>query len=81
MNTLSDTDKVRLFSTLKSTLAEMTAQGGRDTEKDLFSCFGGYQTKVSKMTVDTPCPLCGSIIKKGAYMGGSIYYCEGCQEL
>ena len=30
-------------------------------------------------TVGQPCPVCGSIIKKKAYLGGAIYYCEGCQ--
>ncbi|HBT18319.1 MAG TPA: endonuclease VIII, partial [Firmicutes bacterium] len=42
---------------------------------------GGYQTKLSKKTVNKPCPVCGSIIKKETYMGGSIYYCEGCQRV
>lgn len=72
-------DKDTLFNSIKATLAEMTFQGGRDTERDLFGCFGGYKTKLSKNTVDEPCQVCGSIIKKEAYMGGSIYYCQGCQ--
>lgn len=78
---LSDTDKEKLFQSIKSTLAEMVFQGGRDTENDLFGCPGGYKTKLSKKTMDRPCPACGMDIVKEAYMGGSIYYCTGCQKL
>ena len=36
---------------------------------------------VSKNTVGTPCDVCGSTILKNNYMGGSIYFCPGCQIL
>ncbi len=81
VKTFSQEEKSRIFEAIKSSLAEMTFQGGRDTEKDLFGCNGGYKTKLSKNTVDKPCAVCGSIIRKEAYMGGSIYYCSGCQKL
>jgi len=29
--------------------------------------------------VGRPCPACGALIKKEAYMGGTVYYCESCQ--
>ncbi len=70
-----------LFHAVKTTLAEMAALGGRDTEKDLFGRPGGYQTKAGKNTVDKPCPLCGGTIRKENYLGGSIYFCDGCQRL
>lgn len=70
-----------LYCSVKSTLAEMAFQGGRDTERDLFGRPGGYQTKLSKNTVNSPGPACGTTIQKEAYMGGSTYYCAGCQEL
>jgi formamidopyrimidine-DNA glycosylase len=81
INTLSENDKTTLFNSIKSTLAEMTFQGGRDTERDLFGCPGGYRTILSKNTVGKPCSFCGTEIKKEAYLGGSIYYCGGCQKL
>lgn len=81
VGTLTPMEKDGLFDAIKTTLAEMTFQGGRDTERDLFGCCGGYTTKLSKNTVEKPCPLCGSIIRKEAYMGGSIYYCPGCQKV
>jgi len=79
--TLSDEELRALFGSVKSVLHEMAERGGRDTERDLYGCPGGYTTTLSKNTVDMPCPSCGTIIKKAAYLGGSIYYCEGCQRL
>jgi formamidopyrimidine-DNA glycosylase len=70
-----------MYSAVKGVLADMTAQGGRDTERDLFGHPGGYKTVLSKNTVGTPCPACGTSIKKEPYLGGSIYYCAGCQSL
>lgn len=79
MSTLLDSELDSLFHSVKSTLLNMTTNGGRDTEKDLFGHSGGYETILSKNTVGKGCPDCGTIIKKETYMGGSIYYCENCQ--
>lgn len=81
LNKLSDAELHTLYNSIKSTLAEMTFNGGRDTERDLFGCFGGYKTILSKNTLDKPCNVCGEVPKKEAYMGGSIYFCPKCQEL
>ncbi len=81
VKTFTEEDRKKLYGSIKSTLSEMTCQGGRDTERDLFGCYGGYKTRLSKKTVKKPCPLCGNIIEKAAYMGGSIYYCSVCQKM
>lgn len=81
VNTLSENDKEMLFDSLKLTLTEMVAGGGRDTETDLYGRQGGYKTILSRNTVNKPCPVCGAIIKKEAYLGGSIYYCPKCQTM
>ena len=81
IKSLADIDKEELFFSIKSTFDEMISHGGRDTEKDIFGSWGGYKTLMSRNTVNKPCPVCGAIIKKQSYMGGSIYYCEGCQML
>jgi len=81
VNSLSDGDKEGLFNSVKITIPMMVSKGGRDTELDLFGKPGNYKTMLCKNTVNKPCPVCGTIIKKEAYMGGSIYYCEKCQEL
>lgn len=81
MGTLTAGEKDALYNAIKDTLAEMAALGGRDTERDLFGCAGGYATKLSKNTAGNPCPICKGTIIKENYMGGSIYYCEVCQTI
>ncbi len=79
LDQLSDTQLRNMYNSVKSTLGEMFSQGGRDTEKDLFGCSGGYKTILSNKTVNDPCPCCGGDIVREAYMGGNIYYCPTCQ--
>ncbi len=79
MSTLSEADFKQLYVALKKVLHEMTELHGRNTEKDLFGNPGGYVTYLSKKTYATPCPKCGYEIRKENYMGGTIYYCEHCQ--
>ncbi|MGC8832217.1 MAG: DNA-formamidopyrimidine glycosylase family protein [Thermoproteota archaeon] len=80
VNTLTEKDRKELFSSLKSTLAKMAAEGGRDTEIDLHGKHGGYRTILSRNTWGKPCPVCEKTIRKEAYLGGSIYYCPRCQK-
>lgn len=75
----TESENEKLFNSIKTTLTEMVNKGGRDTERDLYGSVGSYKTVLSKNTVDKPCPACGTIINKEAYMGGSIYYCSKCQ--
>jgi formamidopyrimidine-DNA glycosylase len=70
-----------LFDAVKDVLGAMVAQGGRDTERDLFWQPGGYVTVLSRNTVDKPCPTCGTLIDKQPYLGGAIYFCAECQPL
>lgn len=79
MASLSAGELDAMFKAVKSVLFEMTANGGRDTERDLYGCPGGYKTILSKKTVDKPCPECGTLIMKETFLGGSIYYCKTCQ--
>ncbi len=81
MSELSERAIQDMYGAVKGVLADMAARGGRDTERDLFGQPGGYKTVLSKNTVGTPCPACGTDIKKEPYLGGSIYYCAGCQSL
>jgi formamidopyrimidine-DNA glycosylase len=76
---LTNDEKEGLVHSVKTTLKEMTEQGGRDTEKDLFGEPGGYRTRLSQNTVNKPCPVCGGMITKQPYMG-SIYCCVKCQK-
>ncbi|MDF2908053.1 MAG: glycosylase/AP lyase, DNA-binding [Herbinix sp.] len=81
VKTFSDEEVDKLYASIKSTLKQMVVQGGRDTEKDLYGVTGGYITRLSKNTIGKPCPNCGHVIQKEAYLGGSIYYCDGCQPM
>jgi len=76
---LSKKQQLNLYDSIKHTLKEMVNKNGRDTEKDLFSEKGGYVTKMSKNTVGKKCEICGSTISKASYLGGSVYFCNGCQ--
>ena len=81
VSALAGKEKEILFNSVKTTVSAMAAHGGRDTDLDLFGNPGSYKTILCKNTVNKPCPVCGTAIKKEAYMGGSIYYCEKCQRL
>ncbi len=80
MKTLSEEDFQRLYEATRATLREMRELGGRDTQKDLFGNPGGYPTRLCNETLGAPCPRCGASIAKESYMGGAVYYCEGCQK-
>ena len=58
--TIGTAERERLLSAVVSVLGEMTAQGGRDTEKDLFGRVGGYATNMSKNTLAHGCPVCAT---------------------
>ena len=81
VSALSPEETSILFDSIRGTLAEMSKKGGRDTEKDLFGQPGGYATRCSKNTVGKSCGICNAVIEKASYMGGSIYFCPGCQIL
>lgn len=81
MGDLSREEVISLYNAVKIVLKEMADSCGRDTERDLFGCPGGYLTVLSKNSVGCPCPTCGMIIRKEAYLGGSIYYCPECQKV
>ncbi len=80
IGTLQEVDWRRMYEAVIFVLAEMTALGGRNTEKTLFGEPGGYQTMLSKKTVGKPCPYCGNCIQKASYLGGTVYFCPKCQK-
>lgn len=76
---ITDEQLEELYRCVKNTLSEMTEKGGRNTEKDLFAVQGGYKTILSSKTYKYPCPVCGNLIIRKAYLGGNVYYCPVCQ--
>ena len=81
LQTINDAEKESMFRSIKATLFAMRMQGGRDTERDLFGCKGGYKTILSANTLKSPCPACGGSLVREAYLGGNIYYCPVCQPM
>ena len=81
LETMDDADRQKLYDSVKSTLAQMRDDGGRDTEKDLFNRNGGYRTILSKNTIAEPCRICGGGLTRQAFLGGNIYFCAVCQPL
>lgn len=77
---LSDIKKTELYYQIKFTLVEMYKLHGRNTETNIFGVNGNYIPFLSKDTAGKECPRCDGIIKKECYLGGSIYFCKGCQE-
>lgn len=79
VSTLTDAETDALLGSVRTTLATMTAAGGRSSERDLFGRPGGYATVMGRATVELPCPRCGGHVVKKAYLGGAVYFCPGCQ--
>lgn len=76
---IPETQRERLYDCIRTTLREIYAAGGRNTETDLFGANGKYVPYLSKDTAGQPCPRCGEPIRKENFLGGSIYYCSECQ--
>lgn len=76
---LDTSEKNNLFNNIKKLLDQMSKNGGRDTEKDLFGNYGSYKTILSAKTYKKPCPVCGNSVVKQAYLGGNVYFCPVCQ--
>lgn len=79
IGTLTDAEFAKLYRCVVDTLRDMARLGGRDVECDLYGNPGGYHTRCSRLTLGTPCAVCGNSITKENYMGGAVYVCPGCQ--
>jgi formamidopyrimidine-DNA glycosylase len=76
---ISAPERERLYHAIQETLAQAIQLGGREDERDLFDQPGRYQRLMSSQTAGHPCPECGAIIQKIAYLGGACYLCPECQ--
>jgi formamidopyrimidine-DNA glycosylase len=71
--------RAELFDAIKETVHEITLQGGRYDEFDLYGQKGGYVRIMDKNALRKPCPRCGGKVKKIHYLGGACYLCPDCQ--
>ena len=81
IETFTQNNKERLYSSVKTTLRYMAERGGRDTERDLYGAAGGYKTILSSKMAGMPCRNCKKSIRKEMYLGGNIYFCPECQPI
>lgn len=72
-------ERRNLYDAIQNTLRLAIEQDGREDECDLFNQPGGYIRLMSSKTYEGPCPACGTIIQKIAYLGGACYLCPHCQ--
>jgi formamidopyrimidine-DNA glycosylase len=80
---ISDLDggkRSELYAAIVNTVEDVTNQGGRYDEYDLYGRKGGYVRVMDKNALQRPCPRCGGEIKKIQYLGGACYLCPNCQE-
>ena len=68
-----------LYSAIQDTLGEVIEQGGRYDEYDLFNQKGGYVRLMDRYAAGKPCPVCGTLVEKMSYLGGTCYFCPNCQ--
>jgi formamidopyrimidine-DNA glycosylase len=78
---LSPQEQAVLYQSIRDTLSQAVAQDGRDSETDLYGKPGRYVALMDRRANGNPCPECGTLIVKEAFLGGSVYYCPRCQPL
>lgn len=76
---INEVERRQLYAAIQETMKQAIELGGRDDERDLFDQPGSYHRLMSNQVVGQPCPVCGTIIEKIAYLGGACYVCPQCQ--
>ena len=77
---LNQTQRKRLYKAIVDTVEDVTDQGGRYDEFNLYGQKGGYTRIMDKHALQKPCPQCGGEIQKIQYLGGTCYLCPSCQQ-
>jgi len=76
---ITSTEREQLYQAIQETVTLAIQASGREEERDLFDHPGGYRRLMSSQTAGSPCPVCGTLIEKIAYLGGACYLCPQCQ--
>lgn len=80
---ISDLDEAQqtgLYGAIIETVEEITVQGGRYDEFDLYGQKGRYVRLMDKNALQRPCPRCSGDIEKIQFLGGACYLCPNCQQ-
>lgn len=76
---LSEQDLVAFQKSIAQVTKEGIELNGRTNQFDFFNMPGKFISSVNKDTIGTSCRICGNIIEKMAFEGGTCYFCPGCQ--
>lgn len=77
---LQEDERKRLYDAIVNTVNEITENGGRYDEVDLYNNPGKYVRLMDKNALKIPCPQCGGSVDKIQYLGGACYFCPACQK-
>jgi formamidopyrimidine-DNA glycosylase len=77
---LDGDQRAGLYEAIIATVDEITDQGGRYDEFDLYGQKGAYVRIMDKNALKRSCPNCGGEIQKIQYLGGACYLCPNCQQ-
>jgi len=72
-------ERSALYQAVKETVQAAISLNGRLCELDIYGTPGKYNPVMDRHAKDKPCPVCGTIIQKISYLGGSCYVCPTCQ--
>jgi formamidopyrimidine-DNA glycosylase len=75
---LSASEHDALYQAMHATLTKAVAQGGRDTERDLYNLPGGYHS-IMGQTGSTLCRKCSAPLQKALLAGVVYLVCPHCQ--
>jgi formamidopyrimidine-DNA glycosylase len=81
MNTLSEEELRKLFSSFLDVVDEATQAEGRTTERTLLNEPGRYEPAMYRGTLGSGCSMCGAVIEKFSFEGGACYICPECQRV
>lgn len=73
VSTLTHQQSIELYNALQNKIAEMISGGGRNSVKNFLGENGKYECIISNDRIH--CPICGTSIKKVAYLGGRVIFC------
>lgn len=77
---LTQEQRQTLYRAIVDTVHEITEEGGRNDEFDLYGNRGGYVRVMDRNAAGKACPECGQTVEKIQYLGGSCYFCPNCQK-
>ncbi len=77
---LTEDEKQRLYQSIKHTMTQRLAKGGKNQFADLYGVQGGYVPLMGPNMKGQLCSRCGTPIERVSLGGGQVYFCPKCQK-